>query len=122
SSELERLSGKRNGRSMAADCLELVSLLRAHALKIQGDAGTVAAQLDEAAAVGAELAGRCGNGAPAEMPPQDMRDRLWRLPCFRHGGLWRIGAYLFGRRLVDKRVPPLGWRVKKKKARALASL
>ena len=69
----------------------------------------------------AEIARRF-NGSPPEDDAEESRDRLWTLLCLRHDRLWRLGAYLFGRKLADKRVPPLKERVKKKKVRALESL
>jgi len=35
------------------------------------------------------------------------RDRLWTLVVQGHERLWRAGAYLFGKELVDRMVPPL---------------
>ena len=50
--------------------------------------------------------------APVDRPPRyhrgvNERDRLWTLVVQGHERLWRAGAYLFGKELVDRMVPPL---------------
>src|SRR5262249_18499897 len=123
-SELDHLCGKKDAGSVASDCVKLAIMLRPHAAVMQGNL----TELDEAALLGTdfghpsgpELSGtvsptRDGNGAPGSTSPREMRDRLWTLLCIRHDRLWRVGAYLFGRKLADRRVPPLGSPVKKEK-------
>jgi hypothetical protein len=86
---------------------------RADLPRIDADALRSLPELARAVAFAAKTAKRAKGASAAE----ELRDRLWTLLQQRHDRLWRVGAYLFGRKKADKRVPPLDSRVKKKSKR-----
>src|SRR5262249_10447092 len=93
---------------------QLAALFRAHAAAIRNKTAVTAADLAEAADVGAELTTRLkperarrdekAKGALAEQMEQ--RDRTWTLLWLRHRELRRAGMWLWVDE-VDAHVPPL---------------
>jgi hypothetical protein len=115
--ELERLSGGKDARSVAGDCVKLSTLLHANADRIRGKTALKPEHLHDAAQAGSELTRRLDDGERLDTESaKELRDRLWTLLAQRHDRLWRVGAFLFGRKKADKRVPPLDARVKRKRA------
>lgn len=108
----------------AKDCIELAALFTKHADALRGKTHISRAQVKEAAAVGADLIALL-KPSKLKLPKQvqqevaearDHRDRLWTLLDERHDTLRRVGAYLFGLRSLDSKVPTLQMRVFVKRA------
>ena len=98
----------------ATDCVQLAELFRAHAAALAGKSSITDADLDEASAVGSELAqllkpGRKqqdGQPSPALAQQIDERDRLFTLLAAAHQEL-RRGAFYTWAEATDAHVPPL---------------
>ncbi|HEU4533903.1 MAG TPA: hypothetical protein VFS00_07280 [Polyangiaceae bacterium] len=107
----------REGRGpidLADDCVALAALFRKHAPALRGKTAVTAALTKRAAELGTELRTRLKPGRtrragakPGESEAE-LRDRFWTLLVRGHDKLWRAGAFAYGRREVDARVPPLG--------------
>jgi hypothetical protein len=97
---------------LARDCVSLGALYVKNAQALRGKHPVKTAEIEEASELGTKLlkamksgrARRKPNGAPASA---DVRDRLWTLVVQRHDALWRAGAYLLGRAVVDEKIPAL---------------
>ncbi|MCU0686700.1 MAG: hypothetical protein MUF34_31380 [Polyangiaceae bacterium] len=85
-----------------------------------------AATTKRAAELGTELRTRLKPGrlrrvgAKAGESEAELRDRFWTLLVRGHDALWRAGAFVYGRREVDARVPPLGSQVAGKRGKGQA--
>lgn len=95
----------------ARDLVALAALFTENAAKVKGKHAVSAAEVKEAGLLGAELVTQLKPGrarlAKADARGVNERDRLWTLVVQGHERLWRAGAYLFGKELVDRMVPPL---------------
>ncbi|HEU4411496.1 MAG TPA: hypothetical protein VFS43_39995 [Polyangiaceae bacterium] len=95
---------------LADDCVALAALYRKHAPSLRGKTAVTAADLKRAAELGTELRTRLKpvrSRRPGESEAE-LRDRFWTLLARRYDRLWRAGAFVYGRREIDARVPPLG--------------
>ncbi len=103
----------REGRGpldQADDCVALSALFRKHAPALRGKTAVTAADTKRAAEVGTELRTRL-KPVRARRPGEseaELRDRFWTLLVRGYDKLWRAGAFVYGRREIDERVPPLG--------------
>jgi hypothetical protein len=94
------------------DCLSLVALFRRNAARIAGRSPVSPDEVDAAEQLVGQVRmvlGQPGGARQEENPllrAIDMRDRFWTLLNQRYDVLWRCGAWLYGRAVVD-RVPPL---------------
>ncbi len=100
----------------AGDCVSLASLFssKKFAQQIEGKSAVTPEKLQRAAKLGAKLKTkvRPKNAKKQRVSPElaqarDRRDRLWTLTEDYQEDVWKAGAYLFGRSLVEEKVPPL---------------
>jgi hypothetical protein len=103
----------RGGFDTAGDCVASAGLFQKHAAKLKAKTPVTAADVKEAAALGAQLlavlqpkGARKKEKAAALKAALDLRDRLGALLAQGHGALRRAGGWLFGEAL-DERVPLL---------------
>lgn len=117
--EVGKIRAGRGDIDTATDCIELSALYEKHARAIRGKTPVTKANIREAADLGAELLASLKpknvslpKKAQSEVAEaRDLRDRLYTLLVHRHDTLRRVGAYLFGLRDIDKKVPTLQTRV-----------
>ena len=110
--DVEKIRAGKGKLDTARDLIELSSLFEEHATAIAGKHPVTPAEVREASEVGTELVrllkpSRFHSRSSAPAPGTDERDRLWTLLVQGHDRLWRAAAYLFGKKLADKKVPPL---------------
>ena len=110
--EVDTIRKGRGRLDAARDLVALAALFSKHGAALRGKHAVTAAQRTEAAGLGTELLtilkpGRAKRTRAKPAVGTDERDRLWTLLVKRHDQLWRAGAYLFGRELVDAKVPSL---------------
>ncbi len=119
--EVAKIREGRGASDVAKDCVDLAALFTKYPAAAKKTVVT-AEQIREAAELGSALvatlipssAKRDRSATPAQKQAADERDRLWTLLAHGHEELWRAGAWLFGRKLVEERVPSLQSRAKSK--------
>lgn len=121
--EVARIRAGHGAFDTAADCVALARLFQDHAVAIQGKSPVTAAEVKEAAELGASLYSVLRpRNAPTALPPEELeaidhRNRLWTLAATRYERVRRAGAWLFGVEHLDDHVPALGaHKVPRKKA------
>jgi len=119
--EVSAIVTGRGARDRAEDCISLADLFRKHAQAIAGKHPVTAAQIDEAAEIGAFLVTHlrptnAPKGAPAAPSPAvDIRNRLATLLVREHARLQAVAHY-FHADDWEELAPPLGARsVKRQK-------